>query len=439
VPVTEYVSLLIASAKTGAIFYPLNWRLSNTEIQEVISLADPKMLAVSKGHLGQLEGAVLDQIELCVLLEDGDNEGFISLSQLLHPSINPPVEVSDYDPLTIISTAAVEGVPKGAILTHRNFVSLGDLFIDTFGLTNQDRFLGVLPFFHIAGLNLAIGVAQAGGATVIMDTFDPALGAKMMDEHAVSLLGTFPPMLEMLMAARTQIGATWEHLRFCFGILNPPDVVKNFLTDVGAEYWTGYGQTETTGIATMVNVVEKPGSAGKVVPLLKLRCVNDLGEDVPTGEPGEIAVQGALVFAGYWRDEDATNYTSRYGWHHTGDIGKLDSEGYLYYVGRKPEKELIKSGGENIYPAEVEHAIRELPEVAEVCVIGVFDEKWGESVKAVVELLPGRTLDADQIIKGTIKRIASYKKPQHVEFVEHLPRLQDGEIDRNAVKVAHSG
>ncbi len=139
----------------------------------------------------------------------------------------------------------------------------------------------MLPFFHIAGLNMAIGVAQAGGASVIMETFDPALGAKLIDDHQVTLMGTFPPMLEMFLGAREQTSAHWDSLRYCFGILNPPEVIQRFISAVKAEYWTGYGQAETTGIVTLVNVVEKPGSAGKVVPPLQMRCVNEVGEDVP--------------------------------------------------------------------------------------------------------------------------------------------------------------
>jgi long-chain acyl-CoA synthetase len=181
----------------------------------------------------------------------------------------------------------------------------------------------------------------------------------------------------------------------------------------------------------------KPGAAGKPLPLIRVRCVDESGDDVPTGKVGEIAVQGPVVFAGYWNDPDATDYTFRHGWHHTGDLGKFDAEGFLYYAGRKPEKELIKSGGENVYPAEVEQVLIDLPEVAAACVIGIPDAKWGEAVKAVIELSPGMTMTADQVSTAVAERIASYKKPRYVEFVEALPRGADGEIDRQAIKAAH--
>jgi long-chain acyl-CoA synthetase len=188
---------------------------------------------------------------------------------------------------------------------------------------------------------------------------------------------------------------------------------------------------------TLIRVDEKPGSAGRPLPLARVRLVNEAGDDVPVGEPGEIAAQGSLIFAGYWRDPDTTDYTFRRGWHHTGDIGRFDAENYLYYVGRKPEKDLIKSGGENVYPAEVERVIQDLPEVAAVCVIGVPHPKWGEAVKAVVELKSGQALTAEQVSAAVADRIAAYKKPQSVDFVEKMPRQPGGEIDRAAIKAAH--
>jgi len=432
-----FVELIGACAKTGAIVFPINWRLSASEVQGVLALADPKMLVVDQENFSKLEETDLSTVPTKVFMGEGATPDFLPITDLYAPEVGQAAKVVSHDPLAIISTAAIAGVPRGAILTHENLCALGEQFAANFKLTTKDRFLAMLPFFHIAGLNMVVGVAQAGGTSVIMETFDPALGAKLIDEQQITLIVTFPPMLDMLLGAKEQTGASWDSLRYCFGILNPPETIQKFITETGAEYWTGYGQAETTGIVTLINVVEKPGSAGKAVPLLQMRCVDEEGKDVPVGEPGEIAVRGSLVFAEYWRDEDATKYASRFGWHHTGDVGKLDQDGHLYFVGRKPEKELIKSGGENIYPAEVEHVIRILPEVEDVCVIGVPDEKWGETVKAVVEMIPGKSLSEEDLIKAVVEQIASYKKPQHVQFVEKLPRLETGEVDRQAVKDAY--
>jgi long-chain acyl-CoA synthetase len=250
-------------------------------------------------------------------------------------------------------------------------------------------------------------------------------------------MADFPPVLSMFLDAREAGGAHWESLRLVLG-LDAPDVIQRLHAETNAKFWTGFGQSETSGVVTLMAVVEKPGAAGRPLPAARIRCVDELGEDVPVGEPGEIVVQGPLVFLEYWRDPDATDYAFRDGWHHTGDIGKFDGDGYLYYVGRKPEKDLIKSGGENVYPEEVERIIRELPQVSAVSVIGIPDPKWGEAVKAVVELEPGAELTAEEITEAVASRIASYKKPRHVDFVEDLPRDPSGEIDREAVKAAHS-
>jgi long-chain acyl-CoA synthetase len=434
----EYFDLYGACAKIGAIAYPINWRLSAEEVVQVYKLADPQMLAVESMYTSVVEGLDLGALRAAVLMGPGSVEGFTPIDDLYIEDDDAAHEVDADDPFVIISTAATAAVPRGAILTHGNMISAGEITIEALGLSSSDRHLAALPLFHITGLGLSLAAAQAGGANVVTEAFDPALSAQMIDKHAVSLLASFPPVLTMLLEARQASGVQWDSLRFVMG-LDAPDTIQRLLTETKAQFWTGFGQSETSGVVTMTNVMERPGSAGRAVPGVEVVCLNDLGEEVPAGESGEIAVRGPLVFAGYWRDPDATDFASRHGWHHTGDLGKFDTDGYLYYVGRKPEKELIKSGGENVYPAEVERIIQELPEVAAVCVIGVPDEKWGEAVKAVVELVPGETISDLQLADAVATRIAAFKKPRYVDFVEKLPRTPDGDVDRAAVKTAHGG
>jgi len=403
----------------------------------VLKLADPKMLVVGAGHLPQLEESEIEVIPVRVIIGAGSTEGFISLDSLYQaPDSTYVVNISSDDPFAIISTAAVEGVPRGAVLTHSNLITAGFLLINALGLGTEDCHLAALPLFHITGLGLSMGMIQVGGKNVILETFDPARAVQMMDEHNVSLIADFPPILSTLLDARLAASAKWEALKHVVG-LDAPDVIQRLYTETGAKFWTGFGQSETTGLATLVRVDTKPGAAGRPLPLTRVRCVDETGSDVPVGEVGEIAVQGPIVFGGYWNDPDATAYTFRQGWHHTGDLGKFDAEGFLYYAGRKPEKELIKSGGENVYPAEVEQVLLDLPEVAAACVIGIPDPKWGEAVKAVIELAPGKKMTADQVSAAVAERIASYKKPRYVDFVDTLPRTSDGSIDRVAVKAAH--
>ena len=187
-------------------------------------------------------------------------------------------------------------------------------------------------------------------------------------------------------------------------------------------------------MVTVCPYSEKPGSAGKEGPLVKVKLVDEHDREVEVGKPGEICVRGPLVFLGYWNLEEDNRYTFREGWHHTGDIGRLDENGYLWYVKRKAEKELIKPGGENVYPAEVEKVILENPEVAEASVIGVKDVEWGEAIKAVCALKPGSSLTKQGLIDFVASRIARFKKPKYVQFVPALPKTQDGAIDREKVK-----
>ena len=429
----EYLDLYGACAKTGAIAYPINWRLTPEEVGQVIDLAEPSMIVVGVGHMQQLEGYDLSKLKVRALIGEGSSEGFISINELYSDSTSEAEDVSSSDPFVVISTAAVAGVPRGAVLTHGNLLIAGYPVIAALALGPSDRHLAALPFFHITGLGLSLAILQAGGANVVMQTFDPSIAAGLMDTFDITLMADFPPILSMLLDAKDASGAEWNHLRYVLG-LDAPDTIQRLHQETQAKFWTGFGQSETAGLATMGAVEEKPGSAGRAIPVAEVCCVDPQGEEVPLGEAGEIVVRGPIVFDGYWRDPDATLYTFRGGWHHTGDVGRFDEEGYLYYVGRLPEKDLIKSGGENIYPAEIEHIVEEIPQVQAVCVIGVPDEKWGEAVKALIELKTGESLTAEDVRDAVVARIASYKKPRHVEFVEQLPRSEDGEIDRLAVK-----
>jgi long-chain acyl-CoA synthetase len=312
----EYLELYGACAKTGMIAYPINWRLSAEEVGSVLSLAEPSCLIVGVEHVAQLEGLDLGSIHSKIVIGDTPVTGFRSLSEHYSDASRPPAGVSASDPFVIISTAAVAGIPRGAILSHSNVFHANNQIIDAIGLGPADRHLAALPLFHITGLGLSLATAAAGGANVITPAFDPGLSAQMMDEHGVTLMADFPPVLDMLLQARGD--AKWENLRVVFG-LDSPDVIQKLQSETGARFWTGFGQAETTGVVTLGPADERPGSAGMPLPLATLRLVDEADDDVLVGQPGEIVLQGPLVFAGYWRDPDATDFAGRNGWHHTGD------------------------------------------------------------------------------------------------------------------------
>jgi len=240
-------------------------------------------------------------------------------------------------------------------------------------------------------------------------------------------------MLGMLLQKLERQNYDISSLKHVVGIDHPANIEK-FNQKAKAKFWVGFGQSETTGLVTICPYSEKPGSAGKEGPLAKIRLVDEQDREVEAGNPGKICVRDPLVFLGYCNLEEENQYTLRNDWHHTGDIGRLDENGYLWYVKRKAEKELIKPGGENVYPAEVEKIILQNPEVAEVAVIGVKDLEWGEAIKAVCVPKPGNSLTPQELIDFVASRIARFKKPKYIEFVPALPKCPDGSLDRERVK-----
>ena len=236
----------------------------------------------------------------------------------------------------------------------------------------------------------------------------------------------------MVMHAAEKAGSVLSSLLHVSG-LDAPATIQRLHEKTRAQFWTGFGQSETSGFVTIQRVAEKPGASGRPVPAAQVRLVDDYDREVPMGTPGEILVRGPLVFQGYFAQPDVTAHTFRGGWHHTGDVGRFEADGYLHYVKRKPEKELIKPGGENVYPAEVETVIMQMADVTGVCVYGIPDARWGEAIKAVVETTrAGRA--PQEVIDFVGSKIARFKRPHVVVFTDALPRGADGAVDRDAVK-----
>jgi len=221
--------------------------------------------------------------------------------------------------------------------------------------------------------------------------------------------------------------------------LDTPETIEKYQQVTGGTFYCIYGQTETTGLVTLGLYNDRPGSAGKVTQLGEVRLVDDYDRPVPAGQVGEITMKGPLIFKGYWNLPTDNEFTFRDGWHHTGDLGRFDDDGFLWYAGRKAEKELIKPGGENVYPAEVEKVILQHPAVDKTVVFGVPDPKWKEGIKAVCLLKAGENLEPQELVKFVGGRIASYKKPQYVEFIDDFSLLEDGSPDRAKIKELYGG
>jgi long-chain acyl-CoA synthetase len=349
-----------------------------------------------------------------------------------------PAELSTEDGAVIIHTAAVAGRPRGALLNQGNIISANIHINLLMSLSPEDVHLSVLPLFHVGGLFTATGAFHGGALNVNMSKFDANQAANLIEEKKVSAMFDFSPILGSILEAAENSGRDISSLQHVVG-LESPDVIEKYQDTIGGTFYCMYGQTETSAIATMGRYSDQPGSAGRTIALADVRLVDDDDNPVQAGETGEIAVKGPMVFNEYINLPEDTAYALRGGWHHTGDLGRFDEEGYLWYEGRKAEKELIKPGGENVYPAEVEKVILQHPGVEKTVVFGVPDPKWKEGIKAVCELKPDQHLEAPELIKFVGQRIASFKKPQYVEFVSKIPLDEDGSPDRVRVKELYGG
>jgi acyl-CoA synthetase (AMP-forming)/AMP-acid ligase II len=436
----EFFCLYGAAGALGAIVLPINWRLSVEEALFNLNDCEPVILFTDTEYQEMVE-KVKDKLpsvkDFYGLKPPGS--GFPAFDTLLKNDGDfDPADVSTDDGIVIIHTAAVAGRPRGALLTHGNLISANTHINLQSNLSADDVHLNILPLFHVGGLFMATGAFHAGALNINMSKFDAGRAVNLIEEKRVSVMFDFSPILASVLEAAQKSGKDIKTLQHVPG-LESPEVIEKYQKLTGGTFYCMYGQTETSAIATMGRYSDKPGSAGKIIQLANVRIVDDNDKPRPAGEIGEIAVKGPMVFKGYWNLAEDNAFTFRGGWQHTGDLGRFDGDGFLWYEGRKAEKELIKPGGENVYPAEVEKAILEHPAVEETVVFGVPDPKWKEGIKAVCRLKAEQTLEPRELIAFVGSRIASFKKPQYVEFVSELPLLKDGSADRVRVKELYGG
>jgi acyl-CoA synthetase (AMP-forming)/AMP-acid ligase II len=436
----EYFLLYGAAAALGAIMLPINWRLSADEVKFNLNDCEPKLVFVDREFQETIQG--LKGELLCVEkyftlgLESGEFSSFGTL--LNHQADFEPTEVSTDDGFVIVYTAAVAGRPRGALLTHGN-VLFADMQLDYLcNITSQDVHLNLLPLFHGSGLFGVTSSFHAGALNINMSKFDAAKAVMLIQGKKVSFMINFSPILSLLLEQHEKTGMDIRSLRAVTG-LEAIEVIEKYQKVTGGTFYCIYGQTETSCVTALSPYNDRPGSAGKTVPFAEVKLVDDYDRPVPIGQVGEITVKGPMVFKGYWNLPEDTEYTFREGWHHTGDLGRFDDEGFLWYSGRKAEKELIKPGGENVYPAEVEKVILQHPAVERTVVFGVPDPKWKEAIKAVCQLKKGQNLDPEELIDFVGRRIARYKKPRYVEFVTDFPVLENGFPDRSKIKKLYRG
>ena len=430
----EFALLLAACSRVGVIAVCLNTRTSAGEMRMVLKSTKPKALLFQTSFEQQAEELrdVFPHHQFYCI----DEASILSTSfdQLLDENPAPLTEPqpSVDEGWLIIPTAAVDGVPKGALLSQRNVMASAAVHLNHFGLESIKGNLIALPIFHVMGLTSAWATFISGGKNVLIKQFDEKEAVRLIEAEQLTYFASVQPILERVLDSAKETGSVLKSLQVVYG-LDGPQNIKRLQEETKAVFWTGFGQAETTSFVTASPASERQGTSGQATLVNSVAIINELDEQVPTGEEGEIVVRGENIFLKYCEMPEATAYSQRNSWHHTGDIGRLDDDGYLWYVKRKAEKELIKTGGENVYPGEVESVLLKHVEIDDCCVIGVPDKTWGEAVKAICVAKEGSKLSEKAVRDYVGEQIAGFKKPRKVVFVEGLPREND-EVDREAAK-----
>lgn len=433
----EFLEILFGAAKIGAIMVPLNYRLTPPELAYIVNDCGATALAYTPDFVeqaGALKSMVKD-VKTFIRVGEETEEDEIDYGRWVsqYPDTRPGVrkEVSPDDPHFIMYTSGTTGRPKGAILTHANTSWNAINAVLAYGLSQKDTNLISTPLYHIGGLSAgATPTIFSGGKVILNRFFQPDRTLRMIESHRVTIMFGIPTMFHMMAGSELFDDIDFSSVRFLIagGAPCPVPLIEKYLAK-GVTFNQGYGLTEAAPGVTALDdedSLRKRGSAGKPLFFVDVDIVDDDNMEVPTGEIGEIVIKGPNVFKGYWNMPEETEQVIRYGWLHSGDLGYLDNEGYLYVKDRK--KDMLISGGENVYPVEVENVLLAHPKVEEVAVIGMPDEKWGEAPLAIVVTKAAETLSEDELIEFCRDKLARFKTPRKVVFRESLPRNPTGKV-----------
>jgi acyl-CoA synthetase (AMP-forming)/AMP-acid ligase II len=428
------LELIYACAKAGAIATPLNWRLKPDELAWIVEKVRPAVvIASAREELAEANAAARAAAPgaAWVMHDDGSYEARLAA---VNP-VDPELDLDDEMPVLQIMTAAFAGRPKGALLTSKGIVQQ-DLVLAAVRLIDpgDDVYLSSGPMFHIGVLLKTFAIFHWGGKNVMIPRVDADEICRLVDAERCTSAYVFAPTIRQMVESNGDGRYDLKSLVDTVGGVPPDDIAGPWfaMTSCAPPRFTGtigYGTSETVGMVTFEYRPPAPiGTFGRTSPVVALRIVNQQGAELPPGDVGEIIVRGPQVMAGYF--DEAPMDTK--GWRHTGDLGRREVDGSITFIG--PNQDMVKTGMENVYPAEVENVLRDHPAIADACVFGVPDPEWGQSVRAVVES-SGDLAEAD-VIDFVRARIAGYKKPKSVIVVGSLPRVE-GRVDRTAVKAAH--
>jgi len=427
--VAQFAVAYYGVLRAGAVVVPMNPLLKAREVE--FYLADSEARLVFAWH----EFAAAAAAEAGATAAGAEAVGVTpGAFERLLSSVEPKPDVVDRageDTAVVLYTSGTTGKPKGAELTHANLGLNVGVAIDLLGFDARSVVLGALPLFHAFGQTCAMNAAVAAGATLsLIPRFNASKALEIIERDRVTAFEGVPTMYAAMLHAPDSDTYDTSSLRVCVsgGAAMPVEVMRGFEEHFGCTVLEGYGLSETSPIASFNHLdrERKPGSIGTPVNGVEMKVVDDNGDEVPSGEAGEIVIRGHNIMKGYWKRPEATAEAIRDGWFHSGDIGRVDDDGYFYIVDRK--KELIIRGGFNVYPREIEEVIYEHPAVREAAVIGIPHPELGEEVGAAVALKPGSTATEAEIRDHVKANIAAYKYPRHVWFVDELPKGATGKI-----------
>ena len=439
-----FVEVYFAALKAGLVATPVNFRFAGPEISYVLNDSQASILFYGPEFEDTLVGIreELEAVRQFVCPHDGQSSLAMGYEDFLSKGTpaNSTPEIGEDDRCQIMYTSGTTGRPKGAILTHGNV--LWNLFNTILGREDSpgDRAIIVGPLYHTAALNNHFTIQIAlGGTSILLRKFDPESLLKTIQDEKATVVSGAPALYNMLLQHAGKRKYDTSSIRKCTaGSDKLPMEVKRklleFFPNIEGIYDV-YGCTEAAPCITILNArdsLRKDGSVGKALPFLEARVVDEEDRRLPPGQIGELICKGPNVMVGYHRHPQATQEALRDGWLHTGDLARMDEEGFFYIVDRK--KDMIVSGGENIYPRELEEVLMRHPAVSDVAVLGIPDPDWGESVKAFVVVKEGQTMEEAEVVAFCKKYLASYKKPKHVTFLPSIPRNPSGKALKRQLK-----
>lgn len=432
----ELALLFAAAKKLGFILVPLNYRLAGPELDYLLRDADPKLALAEAKYQNLIESAP-------AWAELSHRWSLEALTELTDTALStadddhfPPQPIDENDPVFILYTSGTTGFPKGALYTHKmlfwNSINTAISLI----VNSESRTLNVMPPFHTGGWNvLTTPFLHHGGYTCLFKKFDPPAVLKALETERCTLFMGVPTMLKMLADEPGFATADFSSLLYLIvgGEPMPIPLIEQW-HGKGVFVRQGYGMTEVGPNLTSLHqddAVRKKGSIGRPNFYVDVRIVDEQGQDVPANQPGELLLRGPMVTPGYWRNPRATAKALRDGWFHSGDMARMDEESFLYIVDRL--KNMFISGGENVYPAEIERVMVGHPAVSEAAVVAVPDDRWGEAGRAFVVLRPDQTATETELLEFCRERLAKYKVPRNVVFLPELPKNDTGKIKRQAL------